>query len=859
MPPRKAKQKKKKKDDETTPQSVRGRSAQRQQKVKGERQKVITEKRQKPKSKEVKNVTFEEDLRALDDQPEPTYSELDELPGILDYESDLDLQEVEAPVTETVSESVPQNAIDLQKETEKLLYKSFSHNFTPKEWENITSSMGKSDLMNAVRAYEKDKSVVARVREGFASQAHMETSKNLKRKGVDDAGESNKRNISEQKQYEHANLKAKLRQTEKEQQEQKRAEEIKEEHAQKEAEITAAAERQQAEQERIQRDHEKAQEEARAQLKRLQELQAQQKAKEEKEAKQQKEADKARRLEELAKKLQEEVTTPQTEEKTTTETFKEAAKAGLSGAAQGFAGGAYTAATQQNVRQQDVRQGQEILEENAQNESQGLKAGGKKDYPGRKPQSGPRPDSEPRAPAPQAQPGRPRRAPAPHAEPGRPRRAPPPQAQPGRDPRPAAAPQAQPPPPPVAPPPHPRAAPVPEVPSQPPSHAVARQPGQPNIDLAEAPRQQEQEMKFAREAMFGGVVGIGTAGLAGLGKRLYDLLSGTKEKQPGPKIPPGAKYPDPTDHTNRNKKKAKIEEQSLTKGNQQDIAKPTKENGKPKQKPLTNEDIINTVPNDAPSSVNTNPYSVNAGYVPKYSWSAPEEKLKEINLQAVPQRSDVMPGQATVDTTTASLRPKYGLLGPLDVIPSPFEQLRSDIQFDMFSWVQPGFGEGRDNKLFKFSQYNESDVQGTGKQFLPREDLGRINYQHAMPWQWQPVHDVNQSFALLRKEEDKAPEIVRLTRTLGEGASGVLGYDRPEVSNSVSSQGLNRDKRCLFEPTIQNSDPMHPVVDPPGYKLQSRGFRRLFSPWREPQFPERQSMSTGPHLNKRRSLEVILQ
>ena len=128
-----------------------------------------------------------------------------------------------------------------------------------------------------------------------------------------------------------------------------------------------------------------------------------------------------------------------------------------------------------------------------------------------------------------------------------------------------------------------------------------------------------------------------------------------------------------------------------------------------------------------------------------------------------------------------------------------------------------------------------------------------------MPFQWQAVQDVNRSAKLLQREEDLIPLVNALVRKLGEGSSGVLGRDVGEAPVAVSSQGLRRDSRSVFEPVIQNADNMQPTLDPAGYLLNKRGWRRDFSPWREPQVREIQPpMNRGPHLNKRRSLEVIL-
>jgi hypothetical protein len=75
---------------------------------------------------------------------------------------------------------------------------------------------------------------------------------------------------------------------------------------------------------------------------------------------------------------------------------------------------------------------------------------------------------------------------------------------------------------------------------------------------------------------------------------------------------------------------------------------------------------------------------------------------------------------------------------------------------------------------------------------------------------------------------------------------------------NVSSSGLPRDARSPFEPVIQNKAEWTPTVDPAGYLLGARGWKRPFSALRSPQEHETQRDNGGPHLRKRRALEVIL-
>lgn len=210
------------------------------------------------------------------------------------------------------------------------------------------------------------------------------------------------------------------------------------------------------------------------------------------------------------------------------------------------------------------------------------------------------------------------------------------------------------------------------------------------------------------------------------------------------------------------------------------------------------------------------------------------------------------------DDSTPSLRPQYGIAGVQHVIPPVNEQIRSDIEFDMFSVVQPGFGEGVDNKLFLYQEARDKFIHFAKPFYSPNVWLGPSNYQHPLPWQWQNVKDASDIARHLMKTARQAIQTTNLIKAAGEGSANAFGRDVPEVVQKVSSSGLPRDPRTVFEPVINNKDPWTPIIDPAGKDLGRRGFKRLFSPWRDPDAFEQQKHNGGPTLNKRRSLEVIL-
>jgi len=212
-----------------------------------------------------------------------------------------------------------------------------------------------------------------------------------------------------------------------------------------------------------------------------------------------------------------------------------------------------------------------------------------------------------------------------------------------------------------------------------------------------------------------------------------------------------------------------------------------------------------------------------------------------------------------VHTGKPTLRPRFGSAGVQNVIPSVREQVRSDLEFDMFSVVGPGYSEGRDNKLFIQQQQREHNILPVGQKFQPNEWDGPLNYQHPMPWQWQMVKDMQHVKSYIDQTMAEKHRAMLTAIKFGEGTAAGFGRDVPEEPLRVSSSGLPRDIRSPFEPVIHNSHPMRPAVDPAGYlEHKQRGMKRPFSAMRDPFKREHYRDNNGPTLNKRRSLEVVL-
>jgi len=254
-----------------------------------------------------------------------------------------------------------------------------------------------------------------------------------------------------------------------------------------------------------------------------------------------------------------------------------------------------------------------------------------------------------------------------------------------------------------------------------------------------------------------------------------------------------------------------------------------------------------------------------AGFKPLISFQ--EETRDEGDRSATQSLVPVL--QTGGDTTTANqpaeatLRAGYQL-DPLanKVVPAPEKQIQSDVLFDMFSVVQPGFGKGADNKLVYENEARENAVRFQEPLFTPRfehggADIGIAQHVHPLRWQFQPngvgaqiaahVQSLEQRISNMNDLLIKATSVGRDVQTL------------PDVSNyTPSSQGLPRQQTNLLNPVIDNRARWNPVVEAPGYALNQRGMRHTHSPWSRPFKSEYDPMNSGPVLKKRRSLEVIL-
>jgi len=219
---------------------------------------------------------------------------------------------------------------------------------------------------------------------------------------------------------------------------------------------------------------------------------------------------------------------------------------------------------------------------------------------------------------------------------------------------------------------------------------------------------------------------------------------------------------------------------------------------------------------------------------------------------------DFLLNNLTQDRSYGTLRPRFGLAGPEDVIPSTIEQLQSDIRFDMFDTVAPGYGEGMDNKLFLLEKAREGEIDYASPMFSPGSYIGPVCGLTVPPWQWQRVIQPNLIQSYQQQVMTRLDQIQQVLRNNGEKTTNVV-CDDVGFNQSVSASHLKRDKLSPFEPVIRTDIHWRNEKTPTGLQLNRKRFRVEHDALRMPRKIQATSYGTGgPTTTKRRALEVIL-
>lgn len=204
------------------------------------------------------------------------------------------------------------------------------------------------------------------------------------------------------------------------------------------------------------------------------------------------------------------------------------------------------------------------------------------------------------------------------------------------------------------------------------------------------------------------------------------------------------------------------------------------------------------------------------------------------------------------------MRPEYAMAKASDIIPSTRKQLESDIRFDMFDHVKPGFGEGMDNKLFLMQEARDKKIVYAPGMHEPGQWIGPTAGVDVPPWQWQRVIPTEQLYRYQQEQQARVYAGDQLLLNNGHRSSNILGDDIG-YPMPYSASELKRNKFSPFEPVIRTDMHWQHVKEPIGMKLNRKRMRLETDAQRYPRaLDSHVAGQGGMHLPKRRALEVIL-
>lgn len=193
----------------------------------------------------------------------------------------------------------------------------------------------------------------------------------------------------------------------------------------------------------------------------------------------------------------------------------------------------------------------------------------------------------------------------------------------------------------------------------------------------------------------------------------------------------------------------------------------------------------------------------------------------------------IVDSKQSMDTATDTLRPQFKEAPGAAVVPSPKEQVLSDIMFDSFSTVLPGWGLGMQNKMFLMEEERDEKIVNAEPMAEPRQDIGPIQGPDRMPPEWQSLMSRSNRKRLHEQDVREQLNASMLEQRLGTGSLNILGDDVGFL-RSISDRGLPRDRESCFEPVVVNSMAWQPVKIPAGYQLARIAMRKTYDALRMP-------------------------
>lgn len=225
--------------------------------------------------------------------------------------------------------------------------------------------------------------------------------------------------------------------------------------------------------------------------------------------------------------------------------------------------------------------------------------------------------------------------------------------------------------------------------------------------------------------------------------------------------------------------------------------------------------------------------------------------------------SDQRQGDAFIDakeshnTTTDTLRPSFGIAPANAVVPTKRQQVESDLLFNDFSVVAPGFGLGVTNKMFLLETARENKIVYREPLAEPRKYDGPTGTVEVPPLQWQNEITRRDRNLLAAKAIAEEASGALLEARAGDGSLNILGDDFGQFQR-ISDKGLKRPADSPLEPVLRTPKAWERIKPLPGIQWARKNFRRLFDSARYPErFEPNVAMEGGSTLSKRNSLATF--
>lgn len=187
-------------------------------------------------------------------------------------------------------------------------------------------------------------------------------------------------------------------------------------------------------------------------------------------------------------------------------------------------------------------------------------------------------------------------------------------------------------------------------------------------------------------------------------------------------------------------------------------------------------------------------------------------------------------GTMSADTSETILRPRFDMAGLEQLYQTAKKQRDSDVMFDMFDMVQPGFGEGAQNKLFLGQEYHRDAIQFGGHMSDLRRSDGQTDGPRPPPMQFQNGLTMGDIETYMQGLEGEAVEAELMMR---QNPTSTALYQ--DLNMKPSSKGLLTNKPSPLLPVIDNMERMRHVRPAAGVHLQKRGLKSVYNTWNMPE------------------------